>query len=467
MRLSSRRAQHQMDISAPTGGHVVELKNRAIVGAIWAVGGMGLGQIIRFVSNVILTRLLYPELFGMMQLVTVLLVGLTLFSDLGIAPSIVRSPRGEATAFRRTAWTMHVIRGAFLCVIVLAIASPASRIYKQPSLVAVMIACSFLPLAQGLGGTAQYVYQRRMLVRQLVIQDIVISIVATCVTVVWAMLKPSIWALVAGQLSGSFLTLVWSHLMTRDHRESLQLEKAAMKEMFHFGLWIFISTAFTYLGEHADRLVLGKLFTLKTFGVFAIAVNLSELPRQIIGSVSNRVIFPVMSEISTRPRAEMRAIITRSRKVVLYLTALGMSVLASFGDIAVGFIYDSRYAAARWMFAILLYRVWFGILMQTSDPALMAIGKPVYASIGNAGRAISNFLVLPLAFALYGISGVIVGLVIKDVLYYCVIVWGLRRESLSVFRQDVVATAIVIMTTSMLMTFRYLMGFNTPFNGMT
>ena len=110
------------------------LKQKAIKGTIWTVAGYGGSQFLRLVANLILTRLLVPELFGLMALANTFITGLALFSDVGIQPSIVRSPRGEEAEFLNTAWTIQVIRGCVLWIGCLVIAFPVSRFYEEPKL---------------------------------------------------------------------------------------------------------------------------------------------------------------------------------------------------------------------------------------------------------------------------------------------------------------------------------------------
>ena len=64
----------------------------------------------RLISNLILTRLLVPELFGLMALVNTFIQGLFLFSDVGIATSIIRSPRGDDPVFLNTWKHKHCVQ---------------------------------------------------------------------------------------------------------------------------------------------------------------------------------------------------------------------------------------------------------------------------------------------------------------------------------------------------------------------
>ncbi|NEQ25446.1 MAG: oligosaccharide flippase family protein, partial [Microcoleus sp. SIO2G3] len=110
------------------------LKKLAIRGMIWTIAGYGAGQILRFGSNLILTRLLAPELFGLMALVNIFVMGLHLFSDVGIGMNVVQNKRGDDPDFLNTAWTIQVIRGAFLCLACLLITWPLAHLYNEPQL---------------------------------------------------------------------------------------------------------------------------------------------------------------------------------------------------------------------------------------------------------------------------------------------------------------------------------------------
>ena len=107
---------------------------RAMRSSAWTIFGFGASQAVRLVSNLILTRLLFPEAFGMMALVTVAMVALGNFSDVGTAPAISYNRRGDDQDFLDTAWTLHVIRGFLLWLGTCALAWPLARFYGEPML---------------------------------------------------------------------------------------------------------------------------------------------------------------------------------------------------------------------------------------------------------------------------------------------------------------------------------------------
>ena len=110
------------------------LKKLAIRGTVWTLVGYGLSQGLRLGANLCLTRLLAPEMFGLMALVNVFILGLTLFSDIGISASIVQHDRGEESDFLNTAWTLQIIRGFLLWFCCLALAIPVAKFYGEAQL---------------------------------------------------------------------------------------------------------------------------------------------------------------------------------------------------------------------------------------------------------------------------------------------------------------------------------------------
>ncbi|MEY8838750.1 oligosaccharide flippase family protein, partial [Cribrihabitans sp. XS_ASV171] len=97
------------------------LMSRVLRSASWVIVGYGLSQALRLASNLILTRILFPEAFGMMTLVGLVVVGMQLFSDIGIGTSIVQNRRGDEPDFLDTAWTLQVLRGFLLFGLTLAL----------------------------------------------------------------------------------------------------------------------------------------------------------------------------------------------------------------------------------------------------------------------------------------------------------------------------------------------------------
>ena len=101
----------------------ISLKQRVLKAGIWSLAGFGISQAIRFGSNLLMTRLLMPDMFGVMAIAMTVMAGLALFSDIGLKQSVIQSKRGNDALFLNTAWVTQVIRGGALWFIAMCVAA--------------------------------------------------------------------------------------------------------------------------------------------------------------------------------------------------------------------------------------------------------------------------------------------------------------------------------------------------------
>ena len=438
------------------------LKKLAVRGAAWTFIGYGFSQSLRFGSNLILTRLLVPELFGLMALVNVFITGLNLFSDIGIRPSIIQNKRGDDPDFLNTAWTIQVIRGFGLWLGCLLITLPVAKFYGEPRLLWLIPIVGLNTIISGFNSTSLASLSRHMDVGKLVRFELGVQIISLSVLIVWAWLSPTIWALVGGNLVSIFIKVLWSHRLNPETFNRFAWDKEAINEIFSFGRWIFVSTAMAFLAAQTDRLILGKLFTLEMLGIYTIAFTLSDIPRQIVQKIGMSVIFPLVSRRASLPRKELRVKIKKQRWRILIGLAVIVATIAGFGDLLILALYDERYANAAWMLPLLALGIWPVVLSETLGRCLNAIGKPVYGAWGNLFRFLFIFIGLPLAFSQFGILGSVIIVALNDLPTYGVVTYGLWREGLLCIKQDIQVTAIFIGFIALVLTSRSILGFEFP-----
>ncbi|BAZ43125.1 hypothetical protein NIES4102_01210 [Chondrocystis sp. NIES-4102] len=438
------------------------LKKQAVKGTIWTIFAYGASQVLRFGSNIILTRLLVPELFGLMALVQVFIQGLNLFSDIGINPSIIRSERGDDPEFLNTAWTLQVIRGFCLWFGCLVIAYPVANYYEEPRLIWLIPLVGLNTIISGFNSTSLATLNRHMEIDKLSKLELGVQIVSIAVMIIWAWISPTIWALVAGNLISIFLKTFWSHYLNVGKSNRFSWNKDVLNEIISFGRWIFVSTTMTFLASQADRILLGKLFSLEMLGVYIIAFTFADIPKQISLKISTQVIFPAISKMTNLSRKAFRAKIIQKRWKMLIILALVVTILVSFGDLIIIRLYDARYQSAAWMLPILALGLWPLLLSVTIDPSLYVIGKPVYPAIGSLFKFIYMLIMLPLGFSKFGTVGAVTVIAFNDLPFYAVVIYGLWKEKLSAILQDIQATILLLaLVTSLVMT-RWILGFGLP-----
>jgi O-antigen/teichoic acid export membrane protein len=283
------------------------------------------------------------------------------------------------------------------------------------------------------------------------------------VTLVWALIHPSLWALVGGRLIAELARSGASYFVIPELRPRFILDPECVRSLIHFGRWILIGTALTFLAQQSDRLILGKLVSVVTLGVYGVAFALSDLPRQVIVLFCTRVGFPFIARFAQHPRSEYRAVLLKYRLPVLAVGGLGLTIVICTGDQVILHLYDHRYRDAAWMIGILAAGLWHTTLYSTVSPAILALSKAHYNAAANLVFCVSLFTLLPLGFHYYGMPGAVTAVAVGDLPIYFVVLYAAYREKVGTFLQDMLMTAGFIATLSGGLALRVALGFPLPF----
>jgi len=402
------------------------LLQRAARSSVITLSGFAFSQFIRLASNLILTRLLFPEAFGTMAIISVVLMGLAMFSDVGIGPSIMQSKRGDDPAFLDTAWTIQIIRGFSLWIVAALLAWPVSVIYSEPALLQYLPVAALGLILMGFFPTRQETANRHMRAGRLTLIDLAQQVVSISTAILLAWYLQSVWALV---ISGLVATL--THLILLDRylpgdRNRLAWEKPAVRELVTFGKWIFLSTLCGFAISQTDKLLIGAYLPLGSFGLYNIAFFLASFPFMLGAMVMGRLLIPLYRE---SPPLESPANRTRIRKMrFVALSGLTtITALLAFGGVwLVDLLYDARYLDAGGIVVMIAVIQMPALIILTSDQAVLAYGDSRSFFLFTLARAILVVAGLGLGLHLGGLIWAIIGLGIANTLAYPVLAWALR-----------------------------------------
>ncbi len=416
------------------------LRGRAVRAAAFVLGAFGTLQALRLLANVILTRLLYPEAFGLMGLVLVFLIGLHLFSDIGIGPSVVQSERGSDASFLNTAWTIQVVRGVLLWLVGLALSYPFAAFYDDPRLGPLLFAANTTSLITGFQSTKINLADRNLDQRRLAMLDLTCHFVGIAVTIGLAYAFRSIWALVAGSLTTDVVRTVMSHLWLPGPSTRFNYEPAHARSLVRFGKWIFLSTLLSFVVTQCDRLLFGKLVDRGTFGVYQTGANIAAVVPMALAMLASRILFPVYSRI-VHSGGDIRRIAADVRRPVLVTGGFLLSCLAAGGPLVIRILYDARYHAAGWVVQLLAVGAWFALVESTNTHLLLATGRSSLMAAANASKLLGIVACVSVGYAHFGFPGAVGGYAAADACKYLFSAAMARKLRLANLPQDVTMTA--------------------------
>jgi O-antigen/teichoic acid export membrane protein len=386
---------------------------------------------LRLISNLILTRLLYPEAFGLVGMITIFLMGLEMLSDIGIYANIVRHPRGDEERFLNTLWTVQIVRGLMLTIVALLLSWPVAIYwFRKPDLVPLMMFSVLTLTINGFNSSKHFAGNRRMEYRRITINELTSQLFGTLVTIGLSIAWRSVWALVVGSVSVAFMKVMLGHLLLPGYNNRLDWDREAVREARSFGKWIMMSSSMLFLSGQLDRILLGRYLDEATLGIYSVAYILVESVARLVSTGYVRVIFPALSRVHLQDPGRFQSVFFRLRNLISRFAMPLTGFIIGISPSIIHLMYDQRYADASWMFQILAMRLPLICATQLGFVALLAIDSPRYQSIASALKSICVIAGIPIGMRLGGVAGAVWAVGVSELPIVLPLIWGLRRHRL-------------------------------------
>lgn len=420
------------------------LKKLAIKGASWTILGFGLQMVIRLGGNLVLTRLLFPEAFGLMALVHAFLMGMAMFADLGIAQSIISSKQGDDPDFYNTAWTIQIIRGVFLTFIALAMVWPIGRFYDEPMLMKLLPLAGLTLLISGFNSTKIITANKHLNIGKLVQLEIYGQIIGLVFMIVMAWIHRSVWALAIGSIVGVTAKMYLSHVYIPGPPNRLCWSSKASNEILHFGKWIILSSIAGFLVGQGDRIILGKILDTRMLGIYSLAFGLGSLPQMVMRQLSHKLLLPLYAKKDAIIDLEFRKKVLKMRSGLTLAFMTGSFLLALIGPTIIRFLYDARYHGAGVILSALALAFVPKIIILSCDIASLAKADARRFSILRVSNSIVLLMLMSLGGYLYGLWGIVGAIPVTEIIIYPVIVWSVKKHGLWMPWHDLISFCIYV-----------------------
>jgi len=322
---------------------------------------------------IILARLLAPKDFGLMGIALLTMMTLETFSQTGFQEALIQKKQ-NIKDYLDAAWTVLVLRGIILFIIIVLIAPLAARFFETPAAKGVVQAIGLAILIQAFTNVGVVYFQKELEFHKQFIYITAGTVTDFAVAVTAAVLMRSVWALLFGLIAGKLAQLVVSYVI-HPYRPRINIDFYRARELFGFGKWILGSSILIFLITQGDDLLVGKILGVTMLGFYQMAYRISNTPATEITHVISRVVYPAYSKIQESPK-KLREAYSRVLKVVSFLTfplTAAIVVLASdFVILFMGEKWIPMIPAVR----ILAFAGLFRSITAIAGPLFMSLGKP-------------------------------------------------------------------------------------------
>ncbi len=275
------------------------LKKKTAKGVVWSAVERFSTQGIQFLFGIVLARLLTPNDYGVIAMLTIFLAVSQTFIDSGFSNAIIRkinrTEEDMATMF------FFNIGMSLACYAVIFLAAPfIADFYEMPELTLILRVLAIKIILQSFNAV-----QTTMLVIKLDFKkqakiSLCCAIFSGIVGIVFAYLGYGVWALVIQALLGTLLLSILYWMIVR-WRPTCFFSKKSFGYLFSFGSKLLISGLLDTVYNNIYPLVIGKFYTPTQLGSYSKAEHFAQFPSQNIMRILQRVSYPVLSSLQEEP----------------------------------------------------------------------------------------------------------------------------------------------------------------------
>lgn len=277
-------------------------------GIVWNVGTQGLGYLLRLASIPILARLLSPDDYGLVALVTAITGLVAVIGTLGVSEAVIQRPT-VTHAQASTLFWINAGAGLLLMLLTMACAPLLAYAFDRAELTGIAVASATTFFIAGLGVQHQALMLRRLMHRQVALRQLASLVTGIVASVAAAIAGAGYWALVVQMVVQSLVAvcLAWASL---PWRPGLPRRRSDIGGMLSFGGGISTFNILNYFGRNSDVVIIGYFLGASPLGLYTRAYGLLTAPlMQIHGPVS-MVMRPTLAGLWPEPKRYRKYFLT-------------------------------------------------------------------------------------------------------------------------------------------------------------
>jgi O-antigen/teichoic acid export membrane protein len=388
------------------------ISQRTATASIWTIGGKFLARLLDFVSLLILARLLSPADFGLVAIATSVLVIVETLLDLPLTQALIRQSSPSDDMFG-TAFTLSVLRGAAISLLMIIIAWPLTFIYEDHRLFPLVVVLSIAPAMRSLISPRMVLFMQRFDFKR----EFALDIITKGSTLVFgagtAIATGSYWGLAIGVVSGPVVATVISYVFA-PMRPTLTL--AEWKHFQDMIGWNSVAQVLNSINWQLDRLLLPRFSGLSTFGAFSVADNLAGIPHQ---TFVGPLIRPLMAAFSSLDdHRKLVAAYLKATTAITLVAAPVLLILALLAEPALRIAVGQKWAFAapilQWLCIVSL----IGLPATIMPPLAMVLDKTRLVAFRMLVEFVVRIPVTIAAIAYFQVAGALAARIIAVLVAY-------------------------------------------------
>ncbi len=376
-------------------GVATDLKNKSVRGGAIAMVSECTDFIIRFGSVAVLARLLVPEYFGLLSMVTAITAIAERFKDLGLSNATIQKKEITHEQVSTLFW-LNAGLGLAMMIVVAALAYPISLFYADARLIPITLAIALSFPLSGMAIQHQALLRRQMKFTHMAAIQLSASLLSLVLAIIMALKGFGYWALVAREVLrsafitvGSWICMPWV--------PGVPSRQAGVGSMLRFGGDLTACNLLSFLSSSMDQVLIGKLFGAVPLGFYRQGFQLVLAPINQLSYPVQVVSEAALSRLQHDPE-RYRRYYRKSLSMLSLVTMPLVVFLAVYAEPFVRLALGERWIQATPIFQVLA-------IAALLRPAATTAGG-VMLTCGHSRRFFWIGLVSSVALVLFFIAGI-------------------------------------------------------------
>jgi O-antigen/teichoic acid export membrane protein len=348
------------------------LKKKAVSGVLWTSISKFSAIGIRFISGIVLARLLKPEDYGCIGMLSIFMVVARSFVDCGFASALIQKKRPTQEDYS-TIFFFNLSMSSLMYAILFLCAPAIARFYKISLLSSVLRVQGLILIIDALSSIHVNQLKKTFRFQKLTIVDLVTSVTSLVICIFMAYKGFGVWALVSMNLTVAIIPTVifW---VTNKWFPLLVFSIDSFRELFKFGSFMFLSHLVNQIGAKISQLLIGKIYSPAVLGYYTKAVSTESLASHSISSVLTQITYPLYAEVQDN-KTLLGNMIKRLTQTIAYITFPLMSLLIIIAKPVFLVLYSARWLPSVPYFQVLCICGIVTCLQAVNTQSIAAIGK--------------------------------------------------------------------------------------------
>lgn len=393
------------------------LKQKAVSGVIWTSIQRFLSIFIQFISGIILARLLSPEDYGCIGMLTVFTMIATIVIDGGFGSALIQK-KAPTDVDYSTIFHWNVCLSILIYVVLYVAAPTIADFYHIELLCPVLRVQGLIVIIGALQTIHVNMLNKQFKFKKISIVTLITSVVSLAITIIMAYKGYGVWSLVAQNILVNAIPCV-IYWCTNHWFPKFVFSTKSFKELFSFGVYMFLTSLMTQVVNNIQSLLIGRIYSASTLGYFSKAKSTERLASTSISQVMGQVTYPLYAEMQDE-KERLANTIKRITLLLSYTTFPLMVLLILIAEPLFVLLYSDKWLPAVPYFQVLCLAGMALCLHSVNGQAIAAVGKSKAMFIWSVVKQSAGLVAILAGLYFWGMKGLLVGAVFRSWFVYVV-----------------------------------------------